>query len=55
MIRLAGLVTGKKKVQEDNGQYAEFDYEYYKGQVQAAIEALQAVEEELRRELQGRA
>mgnify|MGYP001223226995 CR=1 FL=1 len=55
MIRLAGLVTGKKKVQEDNGQYAEFDYEYYKGQVQAAIEAVEAVEEELMREIQGRA
>ncbi len=33
----------------------EFDYKYYKGQVQAAIEAVTAVEEELMRELQGRA
>ena len=55
MIRLAGLVTGKKKVHEDNGEYMEFDFKYYKGQVQAAIEAVTAVEEELMRELQGRA
>jgi hypothetical protein len=53
MIRLAGLVTGKKKLHE--AEYAEFDYEYYKGQVQAAIEAIEAVEEELIRELNGRA
>jgi bisphosphoglycerate-independent phosphoglycerate mutase (AlkP superfamily) len=53
MIRLAGLVTGKKKVHE--AEYMEFDYKYYKGQVQAAIEAVEAVEEELMREIQGRA
>ena len=55
MIRLAGLVTGKKKIHEDDREYAEFDYEYYKGQIQAAIEAVTAVEEELMREIQGRA
>jgi bisphosphoglycerate-independent phosphoglycerate mutase (AlkP superfamily) len=53
MIRLAGLVTGKKKVHE--AEYMEFDYKYYKGQVTAAIEAVEAVEEELMREIQGRA
>ena len=53
MIRLAGLVTGKKKLHE--AEYMEFDYKYYKGQVQAAIEALLAVEEELIREFEGRA
>ena len=57
MIRLAGIATAfTKKVNEDNGpEYAEFDYEYYKGQIQAAIDALSAVEEELIRELNGRA
>ena len=53
MIRLVGLVTGKKKIQE--AEYMEFDYKYYKGQIQAAIEAVTAVEEELIRELNGRA
>ena len=53
MIRLVGLVTGKKKIQE--AEYMEFDYKYYKGQIQAAIEAVTAVEEELIREFEGRA
>ncbi len=58
MIRLAGLAAGfRKRINEfdDNAQFQEFDYKYYKGQVQAAIEALLAVEEELIRELNGRA
>jgi hypothetical protein len=53
MIRLAGLVTGKKKLHE--AEYMEFDYKYYKGQIEAGIEAIQAIEEELIRELNGRA
>ena len=32
-----------------------FDYKYYKGQIQAGIEAVEAIEEELMRELQVRA
>ena len=52
MIKLAGLVTDKKKVHE--AEYMEFDYKYYKGQIQAAIEAVTAVEEELIREFEGR-
>ena len=55
MIRLAGLAkVFNKKLQEDDRQYAPFDYEYYKGQIQAAIEAVSAVEEELIREFEGR-
>ena len=53
MICLAGLVTGKKKVQED-AQYEEFDYKYYTGQIQSAIQAVEALEEELQREIQQR-
>ena len=37
------------------GQWGEFDYKYYSEQIEAAIEAVEAVEEELVRELQGRA
>ena len=45
----------KDLLKESNGEYQEFDYDYYKGQVQAAVEAVSAVEEELIRELNGRA
>ena len=56
MIRLTGIASGiRKKLHEENGQFAEFDYDYYKGQVTAGIEAVEAIEEELIRELQGRA
>ena len=38
MIRLAGLASGfRKKLREDDRQYAPFDYDYYKGQIQAAV------------------
>jgi hypothetical protein len=54
MIRLTGLAkTFRKKLNE--AEYGPFDYDYYKGQVQAGIEAVEAIEEELMRELQGRA
>tara|TARA_R100001015_G_C4550067_1_gene112123 strand:+ start:375 stop:674 length:300 start_codon:yes stop_codon:yes gene_type:complete len=53
MIKLLGIASKlKKKIHE--AEYMEFDYEYYKGQIQAAIEAVSAVEEELIRELEGR-
>ena len=56
MIRLAGLESGfRKKLREDDRQYAPFDYDYYKGQIQAAVEAVAAIEEELIREFEGRA
>jgi len=45
----------KDLLKESNGEFQEFDYDYYKGQVQAAVEAVSAVEEELIRELNGRA
>ena len=45
----------KDLLKESNGEFQEFDYDYYKGQVQAAVEAVLAVEEELIRELNGRA
>ena len=54
MIRLAGLAAAFKKNLHE-ADYAEFDYKYYRGQVQAGIEAIEAIEEELMRELQGRA
>jgi hypothetical protein len=47
--------TARHRLKEENGEYGEFDYDYYKGQVQAGIEAIEAIEEELMRELQGRA
>jgi hypothetical protein len=56
MIRLAGLASGfRKKLREDDRQWQEFDYEYYKGQIQAAVEAVAAIEEEMIREFEGRA
>ena len=56
MIRLAGLAAGfRKKIQEDDRQWQEFDYKYYTGQIQAVTDALLAVEEELIREFEGRA
>ena len=58
MIRLAGLASGYRKKAlkefEDNAQYQPFDYKYYKGQVEAAIEAVELLEEELQREIQQR-
>jgi hypothetical protein len=59
MIRLSGIVSGfrKKSLKEfdDNAEYQPFDYKYYKGQVEAAIEAVEALEEELQRDIQQRA
>jgi len=46
---------GGRDDDETNGQFQEFDYKYYKGQIQAGIDAIEAIEEELIRELQGRA
>ena len=56
MIRLAGLASQfrKKVLKEDEAQYQPFDYKYYKGQVDASIEAVEALEEELQRDLQQR-
>ena len=45
MIRLAGLVTGKKKIHE--AEYMEFDYKYYKDQITALEETLMDFEKEL--------
>jgi len=38
----------------DEGYQGEFDYKYYKGQIDATLEALEAVEEELIRDLEQR-
>ena len=56
MIRLAGLVgVNKKKLSENEMQFQPFDFKYFEGQVDAVVEAMQTLEEELIRELEGRA
>ena len=56
MIRLAGLVgTNKKKLSEDEMQFQPFDFKYYQGQIDTMNETLETMEEELIRDLEGRA
>ena len=56
MIRLAGLVgANKKKLSEDEMQFQPFDFKYYQGQIDSITETLETMEEELIRDLEGRA
>ena len=56
MIRLVGLVgTNKKKLSEDEMQFQPFDFKYYQGQIDSMTETLETMEEELIRDLEGRA
>ena len=57
MIRLSGLVSAnrKKNLKEVESSFPPFDFKYFEGQIEAVTEALMAVEEELIRELEGRA
>ena len=56
MIRLAGLVgPNKKKLSEDEMQFQPFDFKYYQEQIETMSETLQTMEEELIRDLEGRA
>ncbi len=55
MIRLTGIAQGfRKKNLKEEAQYQPFDFKYYKGQVEASIEAVELLEEELQRDLQQR-
>ena len=56
MIRLTGLVgANKKKLAENDGQFPAFDFKYFQDQIDTAIETMETMEEELIRELEGRA
>ena len=56
MIRLVGLIgTNKNKLTEDEMQFQPFDFKYYQGQIDSITETLETMEEELIRDLEGRA
>ena len=56
MIRLSGLIAAnKKKLSEDERGFQPFDFKYYQGQIDSITETLETMEEELIRDLEGRA